>query len=191
MPFQFTCEVCGAQFERHHQNSRRGLPHRYCSRTCTGISKRQPIEERFWGRLDKSGGPDACWLWTGRRIPSGYGHIKFEGKQVFTHRLSFYLTHGKWPERALHRCDNPPCCNPAHLFEGSDRDNCQDAIRKKRRLPCAGESCPSSRLVEDDVRQIRLAHAEGKTTASIARRFGVSSGTIYFIVQRKTWRHVT
>lgn len=94
-----------------------------------------PIENRFWNRLDKSGGDDSCWNWTGARLPKGYGIVGIsQGKHKYTHRVAWELTNGPIPEGlwVLHRCDNPPCCNPAHLFIGNNRDNVLDMIQKGR-----------------------------------------------------------
>jgi hypothetical protein len=90
--------------------------------------------ERFWDRCDLSGGPDACWPWTGARTSWGYGNTRVDGKTVGTHRVAWQLTHGPIPAgmSVLHRCDNPPCCNPRHLFLGSPLDNKADSIAKGR-----------------------------------------------------------
>lgn len=88
----------------------------------------------FWARVDKSAGPDACWPWTGSTFRSGYGQIGNRHLPVLAHRAAHQLTHGAIPRGAcvLHRCDNPLCCNPAHLFVGSARDNARDKAAKGR-----------------------------------------------------------
>ncbi len=99
------------------------------------------LSERLWKRVDKSGGADACWPWLGATNNVGYGVIGVGSKKdgtrglETTHRLAFQLAHGK-PFDGLvimHTCDNPPCCNPAHLHAGSYSDNQQDSIRKGRK----------------------------------------------------------
>lgn len=86
--------------------------------------------ERFWARVDRSAGPDACWPWTGPKNAQGYGIVSGGTAS----RMALELTLGRRLavryELACHHCDNPPCCNPAHLFAGSHRDNAQDALRK-------------------------------------------------------------
>lgn len=91
--------------------------------------------ERFWQRIDRGGGPDACWPWTGARCPSGYGRVKILGRCRSPHRFAL-----EWHIQDLvptglvvmHSCDNRLCCNPAHLSIGTYKDNAQDAARKGR-----------------------------------------------------------
>lgn len=92
-------------------------------------------EERFWFKVDKSGGPTACWPFKGARVPAGgYGRALLNGKLHAAHRYAWVLTHGEPREglHVLHRCDNPPCCNPAHLWLGTHDDNMADMKAKGR-----------------------------------------------------------
>jgi hypothetical protein len=94
--------------------------------------------ERFWAKVRKSSG---CWEWVGARFDSGYGAFKRrvdgEWKQQRAHRVAYELAVRPIPNGMLvcHRCDNPPCCNPLHLFLGSGTDNQQDMIQKGRKAP--------------------------------------------------------
>jgi len=90
-------------------------------------------EDRLWAKVER-GGPSECWPWTGT-LTKGYGHIKVSGKLIYTHRLALSLATGvplSDPRKALHRCDNPPCCNPTHLRWGTQAQNIQDAIERQR-----------------------------------------------------------
>jgi hypothetical protein len=89
---------------------------------------------------------------------------------------------------ACHTCDNPPCCNPAHIFPGTHLENSQDSVRKGRRP--FGEAIPSARLTPDDVRAIRRALAAGESERKIASRFGVNKTAVHKISSGQTWGHV-
>jgi hypothetical protein len=134
---------------------------------------------------------DGCWEWRGRRNRDGYGMICRLGRQDLVHRVFYRERVGSIPEGlyVCHRCDNPPCVNPEHLFLGTHRDNMNDMEAKGRRS--RGERHWRSEVTEGDVRDIRRAYADGgHTTRSLAARYGVASPTIHSIVTRKTWRHV-
>ena len=114
------------------------------------MANRQSIAERFWTKVDRSGGPDACWPWMGHRTRQGYGQVKILGKSTPAHRVAWELTNGPIPlgdhfgtTCACHRCDNPPCCNPAHLFLGTMADNVADRDAKGRGV-FLGPTRPSS-----------------------------------------------
>jgi hypothetical protein len=96
---------------------------------------RRNTVESFWARV-RCGNPDECWPWQGAKSDQGYGRVSGFGlRNVGAHRIAFGLTHG-WDAISavfvLHRCDNPPCCNPAHLFAGTAQDNALDMVAKGR-----------------------------------------------------------
>lgn len=137
--------------------------------------------ERFWSFV-ATGGADDCWLWQGRLDPKGYGRIGFRAKaNQRAHRVMWQLTYGPVPAGQVicHRCDNPACVNPAHLFLGTQRENIADRDAKGRTAPL-----PSRRkLTDQDVRNMRNAWWSGEVTQQeLADRFGVSRGNVSKIV---------
>ena len=139
------CECgCGQPTKLAPQgNTRRGWVSGQPMRFLTGHTSRRShtLEERFWNKIDKNGPihpvlGTRCWLWTGAHQTFGHGVIRLKDtkKNKLVHRLSYEIHYGSIPEglNILHRCDNPPCCNPEHLFAGTQKDNIQDAIKKGR-----------------------------------------------------------
>lgn len=164
-----------------------------CSRACANASRARSLAERFLDSY-KPGAPDACWPWAGTLSPRGYGVICDENnRQFFAHRLAYERTHGPIPkgQNVCHRCDNPPCCNPAHLFVGSHADNTADMIRKGRTpvIGKRGAASPKAKLTEANVRTIRSLYPQMSQQA-IADRFGMNQTVISDIVRRVTWTDV-
>lgn len=128
--------------------------------------------DEFLAQVDRRRGADACWPWKGKTV-EGYGYWAGEG----AHRIAYRLKHGSISEGAVirHECDNPPCCNPAHLKAGTHADNHYDCVKKGRHA--RGESHGLAKLTEREVRLIR-EHKEGWTHAEIARAFQVSRSTV-------------
>jgi hypothetical protein len=140
--------------------------------------RRTPWQERFW-RYVTPGATDACWEWQGARNEHGYGRLARGGKhggQIKAHRASYEIHHGIDPGnlQVCHRCDNPPCVNPAHLFLGTMEDNLRDAAAKGRTGPQRGTSAAKTRKITDDqVRDLRERVAAGATYAEVAEAFGI------------------
>lgn len=182
------CPVCGTTFRTYAAWIRRGGG-KTCSRSCGNKAKpRRAVEERLWEKVDRSGGPEACWEFNGARHTFGYGKIGIAGSGPRdAHRLVWELTHGPIPAgmEVCHQCDNPPCCNPDHLFLGSRQDNVQDATHKGRTT--IGERNPMAKLTWEDVAEIRARHAAGESRSEIAERFGVTRGTVWLIYSGRTW----
>ena len=134
-----------------------------------------------------------CQVWVRYRTRKGYGQTwdRQQKRRRRAHRVVWEIFNGPIPKGAfvLHRCDNPPCVNPDHLYVGTAADNTRDMIRRGR--VSAGERRDNARLTREMVRQIRHVYASGrKTKAALARIFGVSPSTIRAAVGRVTWRHV-
>jgi hypothetical protein len=149
-----------------------------------------PIQKRFWSKVIKT---ESCWLWKGNTNIWGYGQTFFNGKAIASHRMSWILVYGEIPEGlcVLHKCDNPPCCNPTHLFLGTICDNNRDRACKGRNNISYGELHHNAKLSNNDVILIDKYLNENKTPIEIAKLFGVSYGTIYDIKKGLTWGHLT
>lgn len=155
---------------------------------------------RFWSKVDIRGTSD-CWPWIGALNSSGYGSFHPGGlpvrntrSNVGAHRAAFFLTHGRWPtDVARHTCDNRCCCNPAHIVEGSQKDNVADMIARGRRTCVSprGESHGAARLTVANVVAIRILCAQGIPQAEVGLRFGVRQQTVSDIVLGKKWKHVS
>jgi hypothetical protein len=179
-----------------------------------------PFAERFWAHVDRSGGPDACWPYSGGSTPGGYGIFSLGSRSAGArgaHRVAYELTSGPIPEGRLvcHRCDNPPCCNPAHLFVGTYADNNRDAIAKgrahghyapacdlryqrgdahySRQRPerlARGQRHGMAKLSSAEVGEIRAAYRRGMGVR-LARRYGVTPSHICRIVRGEVWTVAT
>lgn len=150
------------------------------------------LAERLWRRVDTSPGPDSCWPWQGGTSgKSGHGRIATEGhKALLTHRLAYELEVGHIPTGmcVLHTCDNPLCCNPKHLWIGTQLDNIADRHAKGR--DAKGTRIGLAKLDEDSVRGIRQKFAMGRTMRSLASEYGIHHSSVNTIVQRRAWKHV-
>lgn len=152
------------------------------------------IKKRFWAKVDKRG-PDECWEWVGANTggKSRYGILRVNNRGFLAHRLSYSLKHGNIPDGlcVLHRCDNPSCVNPGHLFLGTYLENNRDKARKGRANPPYGTREPNHKLTAADVIRIRKRYAAGDTRQrDIAAQYGVSQRLISLIVRREAWRHI-
>ena len=146
------------------------------------------FEERFW--LRASTPSSICWEWQGYIGSRGYGYIKRNYKTLLAHRVSYELYNKvelTSDQCVCHRCDNPKCVNPGHLFIGSHADNAADRNRKGREAHPTGIKHPMAKLAEADVLAIRSSSLKGKTLAEI---YGVTPSTISRIKAGKGWPHV-
>ena len=160
---------------------------------------RKTPEERFWAKVDKSGD---CWIWTGGKNKHGYGTFGFQGKVQKAHRVAWQLENGPIPidpmgwhhgTCVLHKCDNPPCVNPDHLFLGTHQDNMDDKTRRSRNRnrPYPGVTNPNSKLNDELVRDARRMYSTGNYHPQLLADFyDVSRTTMRYALTGRTWKHV-
>lgn len=147
-------------------------------------------EQIFW-RFVVPKGIDECWEWSGCRKPTGYGQNKMT-TEPRAHRMPWVIHRGPIPDgiHVCHRCDNPPCCNPNHLFLGTAKDNAQDREKKGRRPLIVGENFNGHKLTKEQVIQIRAMKSSGMSSAAIQREIGIVGLTqIKRIVNGKSRKH--
>lgn len=150
-----------------------------------GHATRLPFLTRFWSYVEKT---DSCWIWTGTRSRLGYGRIGMDApnsKQiVLAHRFSYELHIGPIPPKMFvcHRCDNPPCVNPDHLFIGTCADNMHDMTIKQRHA--------FIKLTPTDVVAIRNRYANGESMRHLAETYPISLHSVWRVVRRKSWQHI-
>lgn len=149
-----------------------------------------PLADRFWNKVDKAPGYGPrgdCWRWMASLNKDGYGAIKVGGT-LGAHRVSWEFVNGEIPAglQVLHRCDNPPCVNPAHLFTGDHVANMRDAVEKGR------TKGGNHRILSDgQVRNIRQRFDPFTMKyADLAAEYGVSRYTIGDIITHRTFRHI-
>jgi hypothetical protein len=156
--------------------------------------KHPSVARAFRMRVIK-GGPDDCWQWDGMVREDGYGRFQLRGHiTVGAPRVAYYLHHGRWPGwlEVCHRCDNPNCVNPAHLFLGTHAENMADMVKKGRANKPIGERAARSKLTAAQVADIRTRYVAGRKGDGprAAKEFGVSVPSIWSILRRRTWKHL-
>lgn len=176
----------------------------------------------FLCKVYKTNNKNDCWLWTRHRNAQGYGRFStFRLGPLMAHRVAWTIESGKIPSGllVLHKCDNPPCCNPNHLFLGTHLDNIIDAVKKNRwstgdkngsrthpekRLrgdnhPARkhpewmshGSSHPRARFKDEDITEMRRLFSEEKCSLlQLEEKYKASNGCIYAIITRRTWKHI-
>jgi hypothetical protein len=148
--------------------------------------KPTPWQERFWRFLTPRA-PDECWEWQGSRDARGYGRLNRGGKHgahIKAHRAAYELEHGPFDPKldVLHSCDNPPCCNPAHLFLGDAAANARDMASKGRSAAQRGYSNGREKHADELVRTIRLRAAVGDRHVDLAREYGLTGQYVAALV---------
>ena len=142
-----------------------------------------PIEDRFWPKVRKTA---SCWLWRGGTNGVGYGMILKGRSKVLAHRVSWEMEHGSLDPKArvLHRCDNPACVRPDHLFLGTMKDNMQDMLKKGRNkfLAHKGEANGQSKLSDLEVRELREKAAADISQNVLAKEYEISQSSVAGLV---------
>jgi len=143
----------------------------------------------FWERVDRSAGEDGCWPFLGARTAKGYGSIRVGKKTARAHRVAFELSRGRAPTGlVLHGCDNPACCNPKHLREGSNADNMADMQERGRRKGrCLGTDNGRAKRNVESARAICARHAQGEGVRALARAFGVAPPQVRKVLRGERW----
>lgn len=143
---------------------------------------------RFLRKVHMGPHQQGCWLWIGARQTDGYGTMGYKNKVYLAHRWVWQQFHGDIENKkyVCHTCDVPACVNPAHMFLGTQEDNMQDMVRKKR--SAYGERSPKAKLSDVQVQEIR--GLEGKLSRpKIAKMFGIANSQVWYIHHRMSRRH--
>jgi hypothetical protein len=174
-------------------------------RPLTDVNITSKSIRNFWKKVVKQPG---CWRWNAHKMKKGYGRVSVLGVKILAHRFSWMIHYGKIPNGmgVLHRCDNPECVRPDHLFIGTVMDNIRDRDRKGRQVTVGGKNHWSAKhpelvkrgskhhnsiLNECSVKEIRKIYKSGKMSyEKIAIKFGTSKSNIHFIVSGMAWRHI-
>lgn len=155
-------------------------------------NRKQYIVDRVFETTTK------CWVWKLYCTPFGYGTLSYDGKKVLAHRHSYEVFNGEIPDgiKVLHKCDNPSCVNPEHLFLGTQKDNIDDMVSKSRNVPqteqpkMRGEDHPHSKLTKKEVKEIRNKYMPYKYSyAKLGIEYNVSESTIREIVYGNNWSY--
>lgn len=150
------------------------------------------IDSDIWNRIDIRG-KDECWLYIRGRFSKGYGSFRINGRDVHANRKVWELINGEIPKGMLvcHKCDNPPCCNPNHLFLGTPSDNLIDASKKGRLLDKHGENSPVSKLTTKEVIEIKKSLLKGNISNKfLSWKYNISTQSICDIKYKRTWSHI-
>jgi len=168
----------------------KGQPTRFIHNHHTRLQS-QATSEQFWPKVDRTTTPDGCWPFTGCLDKDGYGRFKVNGRHRRAHHIALELVGFVIPFEGLvvrHTCDNPPCCNPAHLRIDTKPANVADRDAKGRQA--SGESNGRAKLRQQDVDEIRRLYAAGGISQrALARQFNVHCTTIRDILIGKIWQH--
>lgn len=178
---------CPAHYQAWYRENRTAVRFR-------SPQRKRPIAERFW-MLVAVGAPDACWEWRGQLSRDGYGRFRVGEGRSRAHRVAHELSNGPIPGGlcVCHHCDNRLCCNPAHLWLGTNEENMADMVAKGRAARLQGENSPHPKLTNAAVLEIRRVAVGGNrpADAELGIRFGVCEETVRKARIGATWKHVS
>lgn len=185
MAVSLACEVCGCAF---HPWEGRESTSRTCSRKCNGTISRIENSNSPANFDDYFSKQEGCWEWRGPMRWNGYGQFSLGGKCVLAHRFSYERQYGPIPLGLFvcHRCDNPSCVNPDHLFAGTQRENMQDMAAKGRHggPDLRGEAHPMARITREVAQAIRVDLRPAK---DVSAQYGVSKSLVWAIRSGRLW----
>lgn len=167
---------------------------KYCSLDCAYKDRQRLALEEFWSHVDRRG-PNDCWPWIAALDKKGYGKVGIRSLDQCgrgAHQVAYVITHNMDPIpegiNVCHSCDNPPCCNPAHLFLGTQKDNLKDCAVKMR--TARGSANGQAKLTEDNIRQIFILKDRGASSKRLAEMFSITRGSITRILAGGRWAHI-
>lgn len=154
------------------------------------IYKLPLFQQKLWSRVQKG---DGCWNWTGAKLPLGYGYFYWKSLRFYVHRATWEIFNkSNIPDGMIvcHKCDNPGCVRPEHLFLGTDKTNSDDKVAKGRHA--RGRALPRTKLTEEIVVEIRGRYLAGDVSqAQLSEKYGVSQGSIFRLLSGMCWKHVS
>lgn len=171
----------------NHKSVKRKKPRVQFAKPIPKLTERQV--GNFWRKVDKRG-PDECWNWTAAHGGTGYGSFRVAGRNLSASRVSYAIAYGDPPTHldVCHKCDNPPCVNPSHLFLGTRKKNMEDCSEKDRHNAAKGIWAGKSKLKPEQVYEIRRRGDAGESRVVLAVQFEVTNVSISDIICRKTWK---
>lgn len=148
-------------------------------------------QSRFWSSADLTANKNLCWEWK-RKREGRYATFYLKGREYKAPRVAYSIFYGKDPSDLLicHKCDNPNCINPNHLFLGTEKDNSDDKIAKGREVFVKGESHPMSKLSDEDVVRIKYLCSHGASSTVVGKEYGIGMTQVRRIVNGDSWKHL-
>ena len=208
------CIVCGMNYSKRDKDSRiQWNARKFCSRICKNVAQKGSLRseetkkkmsiagknspEDVWKQIDKHSECIwfmwTCWEWVGGLNSTGYGVMGIDYKKYLAHRIVYKEIYGEIMNGlfVLHKCNNPKCCNPNHLYLGTQTDNVEQMFKEGRANTACGERTGAAKLTEKDVLEIRRLYLTGDySQRDLGKMFEVDHKVICNIINRNAWRHI-